>query len=424
MGAAAVAAHMESMFTQKDLNIAPERRASIPVKKSTQLKRGSVVAQALESLFSGEPATVISSPPGAGKTTTMVDLASFLLRHCDLEVELWTPTRAGAYALAEKIVTEVDAHDPGGDCAVVLAVNNLTPPDNMLDRPRAKRHVTVRTVASAVLSQPKVEVALVDEAYQVTYADLASASDRVEQLLMVGDSGQIGPVVTADVSLFAKRAIQPHTRAPEYFLSKGYKHLTIPHTFRLGPVTTEAIQCLYEFPFASKRPPVRLRLDGRSLDEIEGVPVDPVPTPDHFDAARAVVARVKRLLFAEVVTDDGATKVGEERLAVVVAHNAQVAAITALLEHEGLTHVAVGTADSMQGGQWDVMVALDPITGYEIPAGHQMHTGRLCVMASRHVAHLSWVYPTDWLERLESTDEDETLDTELAIEVRESLLGV
>ena len=77
----------------------------------------------------------------------------------------------------------------------------------------------------------------------------------------------------------------------------------------------------------------------------------------------------------------------------------------------------------MQGGQWNVMVALDPITGYEMPAGHQMHTGRLCVMASRHVAHLSWVYPTDWLERLEATDEDESLDTDLAIQVGENLLG-
>ena len=405
---------MESMFTQKDLNIAPERRASIPVKKSTQLKRGSVVAQALESLFSGEPATVISSPPGAGKTTTMVDLASFLLRHCELEVELWTPTRAGAFALAEKIVTEVDAHDPGGDCAVVLAVNNLTPPDNMLDRPRAKRHVTVRTVASAVNSQPKVEVALVDEAYQVTYADIALASDRVEQLLMVGDSGQIGPVVTADVSLFAKRAVQPHTRAPEYFLSKGYRHLTIPHTFRLGKVTTEAIQCLYDFPFESKRPYRALRLGSRILDEIEGIPTAPVTTPEHFDAARAVVSRVKKLMLSEVLTDDGVIPVSEEQIAVVAAHNSQVISITALLEMEGLSKVAVGTADSMQGGQWNVMVALDPITGYEMPAGHQMHTGRLCVMASRHVAHLSWVYPTDWLERLEATDEDETEEVDFS----------
>ena len=60
------------------------------------------MAQALESLFSGEPATVISSPPGAGKTTTMVDLASFLLRHCDLEVELWQPEAVPKKAIGEE----------------------------------------------------------------------------------------------------------------------------------------------------------------------------------------------------------------------------------------------------------------------------------------------------------------------------------
>jgi hypothetical protein len=49
--------------------------------------------------------------------------------------------------------------------------------------------------------------------------------------------------------------------------------------------------------------------------------------------------------------------------------------------------VTVGTADSLQGGQWAAVVALDPLTGVEGLAVHAMSTGRLCVMSPCGCGH-------------------------------------
>jgi len=81
-----------------------------------------------------------------------------------------------------------------------------------------------------------------------------------------------------------------------------------------------------------------------------------------------------------------------------VSHNAQASVVHAQLRGRDVDGVTVGTADSLQGGQWAAVVALDPLTGADGLPAHAASAGRLCVMASRHYAHLTWVHDGAWRE--------------------------
>lgn len=410
---------MVCMFTPKDLRIDPAARAALPERPVTELGVGSITSQALFAIFQGEPAVTIVSPPGGGKSTTIADVAVFLLEQTDLKFEVLNPTRDGAWALAEKIGAIMAQRHPGERPAVLFNVSKMDPPEHTTRKvgEANKRRMGVRTVASAAMSQPKVDLLIVDEAFQTTYAQIAVAADQADQILMVGDSGQIGPVVTSDTRVFSSRTVKPESRAPEPFIAKGYPVLNIDRTYRLGPDTVDAIAPLYDFDFASARPEISLRRGRRTLPEITSIAMEPVDTPEDFDVAHAVADRAEALLQCQVHTADGDTAMTPAQLAVVVAHNAQVSAVAAVLEKRGIEGTAVGTADSLQGGQWNAVIAVDPLTGYREPKGHQLHPGRLCVMASRHVAHLSWIHPVDWDEVLDTSEED----VEAIRTVRESL---
>lgn len=76
----------------------------------------------------------------------------------------------------------------------------------------------------------------------------------------------------------------------------------------------------------------------------------------------------------------------------------------------------VGTADKFQGGQWHAVIALDSVIGHKLTGAHQMSNGRLGVMASRHMTHLTWVHDGTW--------EDPMLEgAEIGLKVRRGLVG-
>jgi hypothetical protein len=120
-------------------------------------------------------------------------------------------------------------------------------------------------------------------------------------------------------------------------------------------------------------------------------------------AMLAMVAdRAHALLGATLTTKEGRRALEPADLAVVVSHNAQASVVHALLRGRDIDGVTVGTADSLQGGQWAAVVALDPLTGTDGLPAHAASAGRLCVMASRHYAHLTWVHDGGWRERRDS----------------------
>lgn len=369
-------------------------------------------------MWEGAPVTIVDSPPGAGKTTLVTDIVAYLAERSDLKIILAAPTKRGAYDLAERLAAKLGP-DRGGNPQIAMDIYKTDPPPGVSKGGAAtggRNLPLVRTVASCRRRPPECDVMIIDEAYQVTFNDAAAAADEANQVLMVGDPGQIGPVVTADVSAFRGNATAPHMRAPEVFARMdGAAVHALDTTYRVGQETVDAIAPLYSFPFKSARPQ-RYLTDENGDPVSEIVPME-VPVSGSFDAIDMLV-KISRyaagLVGTELVEfdDDGSElrhPLVASDIAIVVAHNAQSSGITAILRTLRAEGITVGTADKMQGGQWHAVVALDPCVGYTTAGSHQLSPGRLCVMASRHMSHLTWCYDSNWEDTLTdpNIDQDE-----------------
>jgi len=322
---------------------------------------GSVLSQALYETVSGRRVTIIDSPPGSGKTTLLVNAALWLGANTDLTVAVAAPTRAAATSVAERLA---DVHE---QASVVLALNGVdkastsaihTPGSGAFQGQAGD--IVVRTMASMAMSTSTTcDLLIVDEAYQSTFASLTAAAKGSEQVLMVGDPGQIGPVITADTSVFEDSPYPPHGRAPD--------------VLRNHPSAT---------------------------------------------VARLAAAYVGQ----EVVTADGSRPLTPSDVCVVAGDNMAVNGIAGFLSTMGkYPGVTVGTADRLQGGQWHAVIALDPLASASTVSDHHLALGRLCVMASRHMSHLTWVHGGDWQELIEAHESVE--DTATMIKVRQNLIG-
>src|SRR5699024_5756137 len=153
---------------------------------------------------------------------------------------------------------------------------------------------------------------------------------------------------------------------------------------------------------------------------IETVQVQPSETITGSEAMNAVVDRVARLVGLSLHTSGDDLPITGGDVAVLAARNQQTSMLTGMLRDRGLTEVTVGTADRLQGGQWAAVVALDPFYGNPVGSGHSRSLGRLCVMLSRHIAHLTWVTSTDWQQVIDNTTMDKT-QREAHVQVRETM---
>lgn len=379
------------------------------------LVTGSPLARALYEVLSGTPSIVVDSPPGAGKTTLVVDLVTHLVERTDLTIGIACPTSRGAVDVAYRVAAALD----GDQDNQVVRIQSKWHDHSMEEFGISAEKFTstapvVFTVASGGYKERTVDLLIFDEAYQTTFADFAKVADDADQVLMVGDPGQIGPVVTVDTSMLAT-AIAPDTRCPEVMQTREY-NVTIPmdKTYRLGQDTVDVIAPLYDFPFTSGRPDRHLITQDGALPEIRTVQVDSSAGRDAFTAMEAVVDQVQSLIGSTVVQGQETRVLEPKDVAVVVSHNVQLTAIGAVLRTRGITGVSVGTADSMQGGQWHAVVALDPVFGYDLASPHSLAAGRLCVMLSRHMTHLTWVHDGVWEDAL----------TDPVLDAREARLGL
>lgn len=424
------------MIELSDLGITPEKAtgpAPATAPTSTSLVPGSTLARALYEVWTGKPVVLVDSPPGAGKTSLLIDLCEHLLNRSDMSITLATPTRSGAKDVAERLIAHLTrlVPDQNRRPQVFLNVSNLqlSTYGEAHNGGNQDRRLSIRTVASCSASTPpSCDLIIFDEAYQSTFSDVLLAADSAQQILAVGDPGQIGPVVTVDTRVWEGRDEAPHFRAPEVLARRADAiTLHLGASYRLGQATVDAIAPLYDFEFGSSRPDrYLLDADGARVPELAHVMLDPEASTAASSAMRVVADQAIKFIGMTFIETDHACALTprpltESDVAIVVPHNNQLASLVGLLTTLGHPEVVVGTADSLQGRQWPAVVSIDPLFGHSALKEFQVAPGRLCVMASRHMAAFVWASVPDWNTRMDAAVEDFGPDVARGRAVREAL---
>jgi len=362
------------------------------------------ITQICYAAFDGEPAIVVPSPPGAGKTRLVVNLALALSEEpFNYRVGIACQTHEQLSDVAGRLAAGGASH-----AGVVLGSQKARTTSQVQGVPVVKSSgrmftdgggVVVATTAKwAWLNQERFEcdVIIVDEAWQSTFGDVAALGAFSGRMIYVGDPGQIEPVVTGATQRWEHRVAAPHHPAPVAVVAQHENHVVqIPLTqsYRLGPDTAALVSDVFyaDLPFVSARPNEHVSVRGNVLPEMAAVQVNALHGPNDGDVLTAVADHVGDVLADGVyVTEAGGSRplLGSD-IAVIAAHVSQVGALQALLA--GSPEVTVGTANQLQGSERPVVMVVHPLLGYRefSEGGKEMSVGRLCVMASRHRAHMT-----------------------------------
>jgi len=359
--------------------------------------------------WAGEPAVIVRSPPGAGKTWLVERLAIQSLARLGERVMLVTQTNQQSFDLARRLTEDFPRFT-----AHLFHRKGLPLPEDLADRPNLARLQDWRDLPS----RPAIVIAnaakwawvgaiapfdlmVVDEAFQLPDHRFHAIADLARRVVLVGDPGQIPPVVNAAVERWAGDAGGPHVPAPKALLARHPKvrQVRLPVSRRLVADTAYLVQPAFypDLPFTALSPGRRLRgaatgvaaLDSllggvslvmRALEEALTGPVD-------TDLADEVAAMVGALAGAGWTVEDesGARPLMARDIGVVCAHVSQVAAVQERLP-AGCEDVLVETADRFQGLEREVMLVHHPLSGRADASAFHVEAGRLCVMLSRHRA--------------------------------------
>ena len=402
----------------------------------------SVLDQVTADLLSGaHRGVIVDSPPGAGKSTLVVELAKRLADTGE-PVMVVAQTNEQVDDLVDRLAT---AHGANEDPDRALTIGRLSA-SGYVPTERVVRHLggpgatdESVTVAGKVtdLRAPAVTVAtaakwarigevawpeggwrwaILDEAYQMRSDGLLAIAPRFANgtALFVGDPGQLDPFATIDGDRWAGSAWDPtdsavavvRTHNPDLPVHR------LPYSWRL-PATAAPLICAAFYPFTPFEAGSTLTQRSMKLPGAAGVagPVDPVDQAldlaaetgwalyelpakqtvrTDAEALEACARLAARLVRREATVFDpayaGGRSVTAERVAIGASHRDQVAGIRAALDRHGedVRAVTVDTANRLQGREYDVCIVLHPLSGRRDATAFHLETGRLCVLLSRH----------------------------------------
>lgn len=355
-----------------------------------------------------DPATIIKAPPGAGKSYLAALIAGLHALGLGHSIAIATPTREQGMDLARNITAAYPEaltvwHSP-------VPAQDLAHAKTAADLPETV-HIAVGTLAKWAYYDPDkhegptYDLLIVDEAWQVTDAAFATVAHVAPRYVLIGDPGQIAPVVTADMSEWAAQPDAPTLPCPQVLT---YRHpdttvVELPSTRRFGPASAHLLSgAFYDFAWDSIAPTYRVT-GGPIQDISDGAEISASLLPSAEGLTRddpALAAHIAALAAAyqdqATITRDGA-EIPVGTIYVPCAHIDQVAAARAATA--GLD-VVVDTAERLQGRQANVVIAWHPASGLETVTEFQRDTGRLCVAMSRHKAACVVVMRSDTADRL------------------------
>ncbi len=381
-------------------------------------QHAAAVERAWQYVAGGARTVVVDSPPGAGKSTLVRQLARRLVaggervpvitqtndQADDLAGSLATDL-AGAGALVGRLHSSQYPVPPAGRDGIVYATK-------LIDL--AGCPVVIATSAKwafVAAEEHHFDLGVVDEAYQMSSAALVRVAPLFDRLLMVGDPGQLSPFTTADEYVVRSMATWPLDTAAGTVLRNhpDTPVVPLPVSWRLPPSAAALISdAFYTRAFRAGTEPGQraLRLPARavrdSYDEVLRVAADtgwghlelpeaylPRTDPEAVDAIGTLVARLVGS-SASTVDEHGCRVLTAADIAVGVTHRDQRAyvraAVDAATAELGVPRgtVTVDTANRLQGRQFEVVVAWHPLSGRRDASAFHLEAGRLCVLASRH----------------------------------------
>ncbi len=380
---------------------------------------------------------IIKAPPGSGKTYTLMKEVEFAVNRGQ-RVAVAAQTNSQANDICMRLVKDI----PGFE-VWRFAAGGSTAPDEMdgtnihwvtsgRDLPEGAS-CSVGTTAkwSLVNITQHFDILFVDEAWQMAWADFMLLQQVAGRFVLIGDPGQIPPVVTIKTHRWETSPRAPHLPAPQLLLMDPTIEklaLDLPSCRRLPADSVDLVRPFYDFEFdAWARPGERFI---KVKNSKSSHPADPViklldqgssaiatlKTPEggpsleeDLEIAGLAVEIVKRVLErgARVCAeDDGSTvKLNPADIGISATHRIMNSAILSALPNglvDGENGVRVDTPERWQGLERKFMVVIHPLSGVLQPSAFDLETGRLCVMASRHRSGLIVVSRDHVIETLDS----------------------
>jgi hypothetical protein len=360
----------------------------------------------------------VSSPPGGGKTQ-LVELVASTAAQLGLQVAIANPRADQAFALVRRLrfayptqrlrllvgkdrPLPVDLHaqaiPQGGGCYDVGSGNG--PP------------LVIGTMAKLALlaasGAMRCDLLVTDEAHQVTLAEFAPLLPVVDRHLLVGDPGQLPPLVLIDAEPFAAARFRIHEPAARELLRHrpAAPHVRLSRSYRLPPDTVPFLQPLYPgMPFRASASARQRRLtlsqpgqqrDGvdRALDLVAGGASlivlelsgkSGVGSQVDQEVAR-LMADVTERMVARGMAPAGGPPFTIQDIGIVDAHVASGEAVRQELEARQLPggSPVVATPEQWQGLERPVMVVHHPLSSADPASSFSLDPGRTCVSLSRH----------------------------------------
>jgi hypothetical protein len=369
-----------------------------------------VVGAVLADLTDGDHrGVVVDSPPGAGKSTLVVQAAG-VLAGAGASLMILAQTNEQVDDLIERL----------GKASPELGVGRLSAVDYAASE-RVRAHpkcrvgpkvgdlggppVTIGTAAKwATITEGTWPWAIIDEAYQMRSDALLRVASRFDRALFVGDPGQLDPFSTVEVDRWTGLSWDPMQSAVAVLLrhNPDLPVHRLPVSWRLpasaAPVVAEAF-----YPFTGFRsgtgPDDRIlsfgQPAGHELDRVldtaarTGWGLHELParftirTDAEAAAACALLAGRALSRGGFTTSEAGSGPLTADRIAIGAAHRDQVAAIRSFLPPSA-AGVTVDTANRLQGREYDLTVVLHPLSGRQDATAFHLESGRLCVLTSRH----------------------------------------
>ena len=353
---------------------------------------------------------VVQAPPGSGKTTLLLGMTAKLAPD-RRRIAIATQTNTQA----DDICRRLAAQHPGVQ-AVRFASNDYaqrafgpsvswaTTSGQLPLGPSVVVATAAKWTFATVL--PAFDVLFVEEAWQLSWADFMTLSHVSARFFLIGDPGQIPPVISVDTSRWETSPLRPHDAAPDVILSSTHPRESwmLPATRRLPHDAVRLIRPFYNFEFEAYAGPGERAITARRgssspHDRLIDLLADSsvaglsIPTPaagPPLEADGELAEQAARLVHrflergAKVRIEQQSRDLTAGDIGIVATHRAMNSRIDLALPTRARGHVKVDTPERWQGLERPLMILVHPLSGVLRPSAFELETGRLCVMASRH----------------------------------------